>query len=165
MQAPTKSFEVIELLTRHHVDFIVVGMTAAVLQGAPAVTFDLDILYSRDADNIERTLEALRELDAVFRGDQRRLVPDESHLQSRGHKLLMTKFGIVDVLGSLGELDYADVISDAVTLRIEQMDVRVLSLARLIEVKTEAGREKDLAVLPLLRATLARTREPGSKSQ
>jgi len=165
MPAATRSFEVIEVLTRHHVDFIVVGMTAAVLQGAPAVTFDLDILYSRNPDNIARTLAALSELEAVFRGDDRRIVPNESHLQSRGHKLLMTKFGIVDVLGSLGELDYADLLADAVPFHIEEMDVRVLSLERLIEVKTAAGREKDLAVLPLLRATLARTREPGGSSQ
>ena len=38
MTKPTRSFEILELLTRYDVDFIVVGMTAAVLQGAPAVT-------------------------------------------------------------------------------------------------------------------------------
>lgn len=48
MPTPTKSFEVIELLCRHEVEFIVVGMTAGILQGAPAVTFDLDILYARN---------------------------------------------------------------------------------------------------------------------
>jgi hypothetical protein len=162
MPAATRSFEVIEVLTQHQVDFIVVGMTAAVLQGAPAVTFDLDILYSRSPDNIERTLAALSELEAVFRGDDRRIAPNESHLQSRGHKLLMTKFGIVDVLGSLGERDYAELLEDTLALDVADMVVRVLSLERLIEVKTEAGREKDLAVLPLLRATLARTGRPGS---
>ncbi len=36
--------------------------------------------------------------------------------------------------------------------------MHVLSLERLIEVKERAGREKDLAVLPLLRATLTRSR-------
>jgi hypothetical protein len=38
------------------------------------------------------------------------------------------------------------------------MRFRVLELERLIEVKRLAGRPKDLAVLPLLEATLARTR-------
>jgi hypothetical protein len=41
------------------------------------------------------------------------------------------------------------------------MNVHVLSLARLIEVKQKAGRDKDLAVLPLLRATLLRTQKRG----
>lgn len=161
MPTATKSFEVIEVLVRHEVEFMVVGMTAGVLQGAPAVTFDLDILYSLDAHNLPRLLDALLELESVFRGDERRLIPNLSHLQSRGHKLLMTKFGIVDVLGSLGEYDYRDLESDAPALALGPMSVRVLSLERLIEVKQKAGREKDMAVLPLLRATLARKRPSG----
>jgi hypothetical protein len=81
----------------------------------------------------------------------------ESHLQSTGHKLLMTKFGVVDVLASLGELEYEHLLPDSPALAIQDMQVRVLSLERLIDVKQKAGREKDLAVLPLLRATLARS--------
>ena len=69
----------------------------------------------------------------------------------------MTKFGIVDVLGSLGELEYADLLPDIKVLKIQHMSVQVLSLTRLIDVKEKAGRAKDLAVLPLLRATLARS--------
>lgn len=38
------------------------------------------------------------------------------------------------------------------------MTLRVLQLEELIVVKERAGRPKDLAVLPLLRATLARAR-------
>ncbi len=163
MPAPTKSFDVIEVLVRHEVEFRVVGMTAGVLHGAPAVTFDLDILYSLDAVNIQRLLAALVELEAIFRGDERRLAPNQSHLESRGHKLLMTKFGIVDVLGALGDYDYRDLQGDAPALAIGPMSVNVLSLERLIEVKAKAGRDKDIAVLPLLRATLARKRQPSSE--
>src|SRR5579871_2691319 len=36
------------------VDFIVVGGVAAVLNGAPVNTFDVDVVHSRDADNIGR---------------------------------------------------------------------------------------------------------------
>jgi len=159
MPTPTKSFEVIEILVRHEVEFIVVGMTAGVLQGAPAVTFDLDILYSLSPVNVDRLLDALVELEAIFRGDERRLKPNRSHLESRGHKLLMTKFGIVDVLGSLGDYDFRDLEGDAPALALGPMSVRVLSLERLIEAKEKAGRDKDMAVLPLLRATLARKRQ------
>ncbi|NIM01103.1 MAG: hypothetical protein GTO30_03420 [Acidobacteria bacterium] len=158
MSKPTRSFEILELLTRYDVDFMVVGMTAAVLQGAPAVTFDLDILYSRRADNVERLLSALTELDAVFRADPRNLRPQRSHLESAGHKLLMTRWGVLDALGSLGEQNFEDLEDDVVTLEVEDLTCRILSLERLIEVKKRAGRPKDLAVLPLLEATLARSR-------
>ena len=94
----------------------------------------------------------------MIRTDDRRLVPNESHLRSPGHKLLMTKLGIVDVPGALGDLDYEALLPDTVELALDDLTVRVLSLERSIDVKQRAGREKDLAVLPLLRSTLARAR-------
>jgi hypothetical protein len=65
-----------------------------------------------------------------------------SHLQSTGHKLLMTKFGIVDVLGSLGELEYADLLADIKVLNIQNMNVQVLSLKRLIDVKERLAAQR-----------------------
>ena len=65
MSAPTKIAELLGVLARHQVDFIVVGGVAAVIQGAPVNTFDLDVVHARTPDNIERLLGALRELDAV----------------------------------------------------------------------------------------------------
>jgi hypothetical protein len=158
MSTPTKSFEAIELLTRHGVEFMVVGMTAGVLQGAPAVTFDLDILYSRGPQNVERLLLALEQIDAVFRTDDRRLRPLTSHMLTAGHKLLSTTLGVIDVLGSVADSSYEELLADSIELEAEGMKFRVLGLARLIEVKRLAGRPKDLAVLPLLEATLERTR-------
>ena len=57
------------------------------------------------------------------------------------------------------ELEYDDAVSDCVELDVDGITVRVLSLERLITVKENAGREKDLAVLPLLKATLTRRRD------
>ena len=55
-QTPTKSVDILSVLCAHQVEFIVVGMTAAVLQGAPAVTFDLGLVYARNPTNIARLL-------------------------------------------------------------------------------------------------------------
>jgi hypothetical protein len=84
MRRPTATFEILRLLHAHGVDFIVVGMTAGVLQGVPAVTFDLDIVYDRRPENLDALLRVLAELDAVFRDDPRRIAPNVSHLESRG---------------------------------------------------------------------------------
>ncbi len=40
-------YSILDALVRHRVDFIVVGGVAAVLEGAPISTFDLDIVYNR----------------------------------------------------------------------------------------------------------------------
>lgn len=158
MTASTESFEILRALARHHVDFIVVGMTAAVLQGAPAFTFDLDIVYRIAEDNALGLLAALTEREAEFRGDAagRRLRPNVSHLMSDGHKLLKTNFGMLDVLGTIeASTRYEDLSPHVVTMEIDGVTVQVLGLERLIEAKERAGRPKDHAVLPLLRATLA----------
>jgi len=49
------------------VDFIVVGGLASVLNGAPVNTFDIDVVHSRHAANVDRLLPVLEALDAVFR--------------------------------------------------------------------------------------------------
>lgn len=158
----TQLGEILRALWSHQVAFIVVGGAAAQFQGAPISTFDIDILYARSEENIERLLAALTEMEAEFRGDiaGRRLRPNASHLASPGHKLLKTRFGQLDVLGSIEEAtSYEEALGDAVTLDIDGMAVQVLGLARLITVKQKAGRPKDLAVLPVLRATLERSRK------
>jgi hypothetical protein len=41
------------------VEFIVVGGTAAVIMGAPVVTFDIDIVHRRTPENVDRLYEFL----------------------------------------------------------------------------------------------------------
>jgi hypothetical protein len=56
------------------VEFIIVGGVAAVLQGVPITTTDLDIVHRRTPENVARLLEVLLKLDATirrFRGDSR----------------------------------------------------------------------------------------------
>ncbi len=152
--------KILAVLIHHGVEFIVVGGIAATLQGAPLATFDLDILHHRTPENIARLLDALRELEAHTYFDPRKLIPDESHLRGPGHLLLATKFGRCDVLGSIDEdVSYEDVLDQTVTITLDEMQVLVLELSRLIKAKEFASRPKDLAVLPVLRATLDEIRK------
>ena len=84
-----------------------------------------------------------------------RLRPNETHLSTPGHQLLMTRFGAADVLGSIGKGHrYADLLPHTIEIETRGIRVRVLDLARLIAVKEETGQEKDLATLPIQRRTL-----------
>ncbi|WP_437646974.1 hypothetical protein [Sorangium sp. So ce362] len=58
MPASTKIVDLLGVLARHRVDFIVVGGVAAVIHGAPVNTFDMDVVHARTPDNIERLLGA-----------------------------------------------------------------------------------------------------------
>ena len=144
-------------LLASEVDFIVVGATAAVMQGAPVVTFDLDIVHSRSPDNVERLLSWLLENGAHHRFDlaNRMLPPTREALLGRGHINLATGVGDIDVLCELepGQ-GFDQLLLETIEVASGVNRVRVLSLARLIAAKTHAGRPKDRAMLPLLIATL-----------
>jgi NurA-like 5'-3' nuclease len=152
--------DILVTLARHEVEFIVVGGLAGLIMGAPVQTFDVDIVYARDDDNVIKLLGALRELEAVFRTGDRRLVPNETHLRSKGHKLLRTQHGLLDVLGTIEEsTEHADLLSDTVLVDVAGVTVRVLTLERLIRVKEQLTRPKDRAMLLVLRATLDEQRK------
>jgi hypothetical protein len=137
------------------VDFILVGGVAAVVQGAPIVTQDVDILYRIEASNLVRLEAALLDLDAVVRDDPRRLRIRITHLETKGHKLTLTRAGALDVLGSINEeeLLFEDVLPHSDPMDFDGLEIRVLRLGKLIELKRRLGRPKDLAVLPILEAT------------
>ena len=114
----------LELLSRHGVDFVVVGGVAAVLQGVPLVTFDVDVVHGRTDENVDRLLSALAELDARYRGDPRGLAPTRETLLGPGHHLLSTALGPLDLLGAVaGGLAYEDLARDTVTLDLAGLAV------------------------------------------
>jgi hypothetical protein len=149
------------------VEFIVVDSLAAALHGVPIGTLDIDVVHSRDAANIARLLPVLEILDAIFRiQPERRLRPNASHLASAGHLNLITRYGPLDLLGTIGrELGYQDLLPHSIELDIsEGLRIRVLDLETLIAIKEQLGGEKDRAALPILRRTLEEKRKaaPGT---
>lgn len=151
--------DILRVLTRHRVEFITVAGLAAVFSGAPIVAVDVDILHRRTPENVARLMAALQELEATYRNGPRNLVPGVSHLIGPGHQLLKTKHGDLDVLGTIEDtVIYDDVFGDTIEVELAEIHVLAMELARVIRAKESASRPKDLAVLPVLRATLAELR-------
>lgn len=158
MEGQTADFgTILDVLAKHDVEFIIVGGVSAALQGATVVTFDLDIVHSREPANLERLVAALEALGAHYREHtQRILKPDALHLASSGHHLLMTSAGPLDLLGEVGDgQGFTELVSRTVEFEIEGGNrVKALDLAVLIELKRRLGRDKDKAVLAVLELTL-----------
>jgi predicted nucleotidyltransferase len=149
------------------VDFILVGGLAAVLSGAPIHSYDVDIVHSREPSNVQRLLVVLESLDAVFRiQPERRIKPAASHLAGKGHLNLITRYGPLDLLGTIGhDLGYPELVQHSTEMDIgEGASIRVLDLEKLIGIKEELGGEKDRAMLPILRRTLEEKRRRNSKN-
>src|SRR5260221_1007240 len=156
MQEPDL-IETLRSLCERGIQFILVGGLAAVLNGAPVHTYDVDVVYAQGQGSIERLLSFLQEIDAVFRiQPERRLRPTASHLSAGGHLNLMTSLGHLDLLGTIGQqLSFSDLLPLSHEMAIgEGIRIRVLNLETLISIKEQLASEKDLAVLPILRPTV-----------
>src|ERR1700733_12788319 len=150
-------FATLRALSEGRVDFILVGGLSAVLSGAPVHTYDVDVVHSREPENVARLLPVLESLDAVFRIQPgRRLKPSATHLAGTGHLNLITRYGPLDLLGTIGhDLGYQELLPHSSEMDIGGgVRIRVLNLEKLIEIKEELAGEKDGAMLPILPRTL-----------
>lgn len=156
--------ELLRVLERHEVRYVVIGAQAAVIHGVPLLTEDLDITPSRDSENLERLAMALRELEPVLRtATDPEGVPfpvDAEMLATAETWTLTTRVGDLDLAFSpAGTQGYEDLRRDALSVELgDALTVQVASLADVIRSKEAAGREKDRMQLPLMRRTLEEIR-------
>ena len=168
--AEPEPLEILRALERHGVRYVLIGAAAARIAGAPVVTEDIDVTPATDRANLERLAEALRELDARLRSPtDPEGVPFPIHADMLANAqmwTLTTAAGDLDVCFTpAGTRGYDDLRREASRERLgEGLTVSVASLRDVIRSKEAAGRDKDLAQLPLLRRTLEhlrrREREP-----
>ena len=145
----------LDALLEAEVEFVVIGGLAAVLHGAPLATADLDIVHRKTPENVARLLPVLLGLRARARADSRNLPPTSSALMGRGHVLLDSDLGPVDVLCEIGDgQDYDWLLPRSEEVPRGARRVRIVTLPTLIELKTAAGRIKDRMAIPVLVATL-----------
>ncbi|MHC4954068.1 MAG: hypothetical protein ACYTGZ_09270 [Planctomycetota bacterium] len=144
----------LDALREADVEFIVVGGAAAVLHGAPITTQDVDVVHRTDPANIEKLLSVLRRLDARIRDLAcRDIEPDAALLAGTGQVKLTTSRGPLDLLCSLHDgRGYGDLVAHSVKLTDGSIELHVLDLPTLIEIKSGTGRVRDQLVLPLLLA-------------
>ena len=151
-----RPLDALEVLIGQRVRFVVIGGFGAQLLGAPLVTQDLDVCYSRDDENLERLAAALHDLHASLRGAPSG-VPfklDAKTLKAGNHFTFLTDAGALDILGSPSGArgGYEELLPAAVEVALDAYRVKVASIDDLIRMKRAADRPKDRAVLEELGA-------------
>ena len=157
---PEFAFErILEALQRNDVRYVVIGAVAAIAQGSPLPTEDIDVTPARDIANLERLAAALRELDARLRvpdnpegvafpfdptylGRERDLEPDDAARRPRSR------------LRPRRDRGYEDLKRDAILVDFGEVQAPMASLVDVIRSKQASSRAKDHAQLPALRQTL-----------
>jgi hypothetical protein len=158
----SRSFDfdrIIATLDEHGVRFVVIGGLAAIAQGSPFPTEDVDITPDDSRENLDRLSSALRALDARIRTEA---VPEGLPFDHDGESLgaahvwnLVTPHGWLDIsLRPSGTDGYRDLVKDSIDLEVMGVQVRVAHLADVIRSKQAADRDKDKRVLSTLREIL-----------
>lgn len=146
---PVKAPEADKLLgplIAHGVDFVLIGGQAGITHGSSYPSYDLDILYARDHDNVVRLVAALREIGVRLRGAPKGLpfILDSKTIEKGSNFTFITPHGDFDVLAdAAGMPSYAELKAAAVEQEVFGHVVKVASLDHLIAMKRAANRTKD----------------------
>ena len=147
-------------------DFVVIGGVAGGVHGSAYPTYDVDLAYSRAADNLERLAATLRELNATLRGAPPDLpfILDAKSLAEGGNFTFDTTLGKIDILAyPSGSPAYETLRADATEIIVEGRAVRIASLDHLIAMKEAAGRTKDKLMASELRVISDLLRAPNDE--
>lgn len=149
--------ELLPVLHRHQVSFILIGGGAGIVHGSQRVTTDVDVVYSRSSENLSRLAEALKTHHPYLRGAPPGLPFrwDVPTIQSGLNFTLTTDLGDIDFLGEVaGGGTYEQLLPFTIELNAFGVTCRCVTLDRLIQLKRAAGRPKDLEAIAELQAIL-----------
>jgi len=125
---------------------MIVGLSAATMQGAPVVTQDVDLWFKNLGD--QKMSAALQEAGAAY-------VPPSTNnppmLAGTGAEL----FDIVLRMDGLGT--FSEEIKNCIEVPLDRLKLKVLRLDRILASKIAANRPKDKLTIPVLRDALAAT--------
>lgn len=139
-----REIALLKALVDADVEFLIVGLAAAALQGAPAVTQDIDLWFAHPGD--DKMLRALKKAGVSYVAPT---LTNPPLLAGGGADL----FDVVTQMDGLRSFE--EEAAHAKHVRIGKLKVPVLPLARIIASKEASGRPKDRAILPALRDALS----------
>jgi hypothetical protein len=135
---------VLSTLLKHKVPFMVVGLSAATMQGAPVVTQDVDLWFKNLGD--QKMSSALQEVGAAYVPPSINIPP---MLAGPGAEL----FDIVLRMDGLGT--FSEEFKHCIEVPLDRQKLKVLRLDRILVSKIAANRPKDKLTIPVLRDALA----------
>lgn len=154
----------LETLAAARIEFILVGGVAATLHGSARLTQDVDVVYARSPENLQRLVDTLGPYRPYLRGAPEGLPFrwDAATLRAGLNFTLTTALGDLDLLGEIvGGGGYEDLEPHTVDVELFGFRIRCLDLETLIRVKRAAGRPRDLEAVAELEALLEERERPG----
>jgi len=134
----------IQALVDARVEFVIIGGWSAIINGSSFMTDDLDVVYSREPENLRRLVQALAPYHPRLRDLPKGLpfVWDQAKLRNGAVFTLDTDLGKIDLLAKVAGVGaFEDAMKGSVVTEAFGRQLRVLGLKSLIQ--GEAGRGPD----------------------
>lgn len=146
----TRFEDLLPALSSAGIEFILVGGLAAIAHSSSRATYDVDIVYRRTPENIRRLCHALQSHEPRLRGAPPGLpfTLDEKTVRFGLNFTLSTKLGDLDLFGEIpGAGNYEALLPDSEERMVFGHSCRIVTLAKLLDLKRATGRAKDLEAL------------------
>jgi len=132
--------DMLHALSDEKVEFLLVGAYALAAHGYPRATMDIDIWVMPSPQNAEAVLKALGRFGAPL------LNLAKEDLQKEG---TVFQIGVaprrIDIITAASGLQFEEAYARSLSVTIEGIEVRILSIDDIIRNKRASGRTKDLA--------------------
>ena len=142
---PSDWIELIGLLVRHRVRFLVVGAHALAAHGRPRLTADLDLLVEPTALNARRLGAALAEF-----GFGALAAAVEREMATADRMLTLGRELRVDIMNAISGVTFAEAWAGRKRTALSGHRVSVIGHREFVRNKKASGRAKDLLDLALL---------------
>ncbi|HEX4124040.1 MAG TPA: hypothetical protein VHY37_04875 [Tepidisphaeraceae bacterium] len=142
--------QILSVLLRHGVRFVIVGGHAVIFHGFLRATEDVDVVWLRSLDSERSLYAALSELEARYIGNdidpatgiERAYAVSPSYIQAHHLMMLSTRLGFLDLFDYVPGFPQQDP-AELMPSSVEFGGLRYASLDHLRKMKQAAGRAKD----------------------
>lgn len=135
--------EMLLLLLKHKVDFMLIGAYALAFYGSPRATGDIDFFVECSPENSRKIFAALIEFGAPVS------TIDDQYL---AHHSNIFQIGVapcrIDIITKIDGVEYSTVVKNFI--QVDGIEIPVISKEDFIKNKRAAGRLKDLADIDAL---------------
>lgn len=151
---PLDAERILLALDEHGVEYVLIGGLAVQTHGHVRTTNDADLIPAPQPANLERLAAALRALDArVLNPGQEAVEIDATMLPKATIWQFATRDGGIDVLREVpGGRPYEELSARALRVTLGDIEVPVVDVDDLIQMKLARGRPVDLADVAALTA-------------
>lgn len=149
MLLPLDYRDLLKILNKHRVRYLIVGAYAVIYYTEPQYTKDLDVWIEPTLENAKRLYKALKEFGAPLKSVK---------LEDFTDKDLFYQIGVapvrVDIMMGIKGLEFEDSWENRIITNFERIKANILGINELIRSKEITGRNEDIKDIERLQCIL-----------